>query len=334
MNTTFSLLTTDEARQIGSPAHRWLWHGYLASGMIALMTSRWKTGKTTLIAHMLARMETGGMLAGAAVAKGRTAIITEEPMSLWLDRAAKLGFGQSIHWCSRPFHTRPTHEQLEALIERIAECRADLVVIDPLAMILPNNVENSASAILTALEPLRLLTNPGTAVLILHHPRKNRQIAELDPRGSGALCGTADILIELNTPINLPLSPRLRRLRCTSRLQEPVEVLIELAEDARSYNLVTEPLDDGFKACWNHLRSIFEESSYRLTRKDVYKYWPPDFERPSLSTITRWLNRCLTEKKLIRKGKGTYLDPYQYSLPGFVPLLPDLPPLPPLSLFD
>jgi hypothetical protein len=38
------------------PAMPWLWHGYLAPGKVTLLTSEWKSGKTTLTAHLFARM--------------------------------------------------------------------------------------------------------------------------------------------------------------------------------------------------------------------------------------------------------------------------------------
>src|SRR5207249_5540967 len=34
---------------------RWLWHGLLGPGKLTLLTSLWKSGKTTLLAHLLAR---------------------------------------------------------------------------------------------------------------------------------------------------------------------------------------------------------------------------------------------------------------------------------------
>ena len=53
----------------------WLWHGYLASRSITLLTSLWKAGKSTLIAVLLARLKTGGTLAGLAVGPGRAVVL-------------------------------------------------------------------------------------------------------------------------------------------------------------------------------------------------------------------------------------------------------------------
>ena len=41
----------------------WLWQGYLRPGDITLLTSLWKTGKTTLLAGMLRCLETGDGIA-------------------------------------------------------------------------------------------------------------------------------------------------------------------------------------------------------------------------------------------------------------------------------
>ena len=43
------------------PAQRWLWHGYLARGAVTLLTSQWKTGKTTLLSVLLNKLGDGGL---------------------------------------------------------------------------------------------------------------------------------------------------------------------------------------------------------------------------------------------------------------------------------
>ena len=56
------LLSTAEE---GAP---WLWQGYLGPGLVTLLTSQWKSGKTTLVSVLLAHLQQGGLLAGLAVA--------------------------------------------------------------------------------------------------------------------------------------------------------------------------------------------------------------------------------------------------------------------------
>jgi hypothetical protein len=47
-------------RQARPSRNNWLWHGYLAGGELTLLTSLWKSGKTTLLSVLLSRMRDGG----------------------------------------------------------------------------------------------------------------------------------------------------------------------------------------------------------------------------------------------------------------------------------
>ena len=100
---------------------RWLWHGYLAPGVVTLLSSQWKTGKTTLASVLLARMKAGGSLAGLAVAAGRAVVVSEEPAEQWVRRGGKLDLEEHVGWYCRPFRGRPRPGQWEALLERVAE---------------------------------------------------------------------------------------------------------------------------------------------------------------------------------------------------------------------
>jgi hypothetical protein len=56
----------------------WLWRGYLAPGQLTLLTSLWKSGKTTLLALLLSRLKDGGELFGLSVHPARTLVLSEE----------------------------------------------------------------------------------------------------------------------------------------------------------------------------------------------------------------------------------------------------------------
>ena len=56
----------------------WLWHGYLATGNVTLLTGPWKCGKTTLLAALLSRLGTGGALVGLPVAAARAVVVTKK----------------------------------------------------------------------------------------------------------------------------------------------------------------------------------------------------------------------------------------------------------------
>ena len=63
----FAILNTDDLNAAAQASLPWLWHGFLAPGNITLLTSQWKSGKTTLIAVLLSRLNAGGQLAGLPV---------------------------------------------------------------------------------------------------------------------------------------------------------------------------------------------------------------------------------------------------------------------------
>jgi hypothetical protein len=54
----------------------WLLHGYVGPGKVTLLTSQWKSGKTTRVSLLLARMQQGGQLVGLPVAGGKAFVIS------------------------------------------------------------------------------------------------------------------------------------------------------------------------------------------------------------------------------------------------------------------
>src|SRR6185369_8840889 len=98
----------DGPREGPPPPIPWLWHGYLAPGSLTLLTSQWKTGKTTLVAALLARLATGGTLAGLPVRSGRAVVVSEESAEHWERRDARLRFGSAVGFLCRPFRGVPT----------------------------------------------------------------------------------------------------------------------------------------------------------------------------------------------------------------------------------
>jgi hypothetical protein len=139
------------------PSTRWLWHGLLGPGKLTLLTSLWKSGKTTLVAHLLARRRHGGDFLGLPVAPGGTLIVSEEGKDLWADRARFHALGAGVALLSRPFDGRPTVAPMQQLADQAValnkERGVDLVVIDSLAVFLAAKTENEASVVVDAFAP-------------------------------------------------------------------------------------------------------------------------------------------------------------------------------------
>src|SRR5580765_7218724 len=70
----------------------WILPGFIARGNMTLLTSLWKSGKTTLLTHLLARRGTGKPLLDRPVAPGKSVVITEEPRAFWAERCRQFDF--------------------------------------------------------------------------------------------------------------------------------------------------------------------------------------------------------------------------------------------------
>ena len=104
-------------------AANWLWHGYLAPGDVTLLTSMWKTGKTTLLAGVLQQLGTGEPFLGREVSRGRAWIVSEESLEQWRERNRILPLGGHVQLLARPFRGRPTSDEWNRLIDQATEAR-------------------------------------------------------------------------------------------------------------------------------------------------------------------------------------------------------------------
>jgi hypothetical protein len=292
----------------------------LAAGSVTLLTSQWKSGKTTLVAVLLARLKAGGSLAGLSVTPAKAAVVSEEDSRLWYARHLKLSFADHLCLFCQPFPGRPSVEDWSALIEHLLGLRRqhglDLLVIDTLAYFLPTRGENLAVSMLDALTPLRRLTAAGMSVLILHHPRKGETRPGQAARGSGSLAGFVDILVEMHW-VGRPTSDDRRRLLLGySRYEEtPRSRVIELTADGKDYVSHGSGPDEGDDPGWAVLRSILAGVGEGLTRREIRGRWPAGLKAPEQSTLWHWLERAADQGKLLRSGAGRKTDPFRYRLP-------------------
>jgi hypothetical protein len=107
------------------------------------------------------------------------------------------------------------------------------VVFDTLANLWPVRDETSAADVGAALAPVHRLT-PGRAVLLVHHLRKSDGAEGTGSRGSGALAGFVDIIVELRRQ-KPALDPGQRRrvLSGYGRYDAiPAEWVVELTDEA------------------------------------------------------------------------------------------------------
>jgi hypothetical protein len=92
------------------PHISWLWQGFLAAANVTLLTSQWKSGKTTLISILLSRLREPGSLAGVPIGPlktGRAVIVSEETRAQWRIRHQKLDL-RHVYFICQPFKGKPS----------------------------------------------------------------------------------------------------------------------------------------------------------------------------------------------------------------------------------
>jgi hypothetical protein len=302
---------------------RWVWQGYIARGFTTSLTGVWKSGKTTLLAHLLAALERGTPFCRCEVTPGRALIVSEESAGLWLRRRNALGFGEAVDLTARPFRSRPTPHEWKRFMTYLAgyvsEQKVTLVAFDSLPNLWPVADENDASQVIAALTPLNALTAAGCAVLLLMHPSKSDQTEGRATRGSGALGGFVDTILEMRRFDAEHHADTRRVLRAFSRFEEtPAEVVVSFKNG--SYLLegtLSEARGaDRLTVVFDLLRGI----SRPLTADELLFAWPTSkMPRPSLRTLRRDLADAVMRGFLVRTGDGRRENPSSYSLAASAP---------------
>lgn len=321
-------------------ADDWLWKGYLPRSGITLLSAYWKAGKTTLLAHLLRALGTGGEFLGQEIRAARVLYVSEEGELHWVRRRDHLGIGDHAGFYLQPFACKPTPVDwlgfLGSLKADITGHGFDLVVFDTLAKLWPVLEENDAGAVDAALMPMWELTKAGAGVLLIHHLRKSGGGEYTASRGSGALSAFPDILIELTRFEAGNLKDRKRVLRAKGRYDEtPEELVIELKDNV--YETVADPNMIGPDGRVIVPEPVSEEDRIRYIMPKDANGWLTIEEIRERLRVKSWglrnkdLNNVLfsmygRQQILIRGVVRSKTDPRQYRLviPGEV--------VPPLSV--
>jgi hypothetical protein len=297
----------------------WIWNGMIARGNITILTSQWKAGKTTLLAGLLRALETGGTFLDLPCIAAKSLVVSEESVRHWAARQKTLPIGPHTRLVSRPFIGRPTPEQWDELIRHAEAERAagalDVLVVDPLATFLPGRSDSDPGTLLDMLNPLRRLAEYGAAVFILHHPRKERSEEGSSARGSGALLGFVDIILEMTRHGRLSTDRYRRKITGFSRhLETPASLVYEWIPGSVDFQPTPDTLAMRYQENWPVVESLLTQRSEAATHKELLTDWPPEESAPSASQLYVWLTQAVAEKRVIRSGSGTRGDPYRFRL--------------------
>ncbi|MEQ8843366.1 MAG: AAA family ATPase [Phycisphaerales bacterium] len=307
----FTLTALGELGPSASPD--WIWPGYIARGGVTLLTGLWKAGKTTLLGHLLRDLPLGTGLVDVPMADP-VAIVSEEPAQVWARRRDALDLGSSILLLQRESFARPSHQQWVDLIDRLTDAVRErslaMVVFDTLPSLWPVHNENDASEVVHALAPLRNINNAGAGVLLIHHPRKGEGDQAQASRGSGALPGFVDAIVELRRFNPQDPGDTRRKLTGYGRYAEvPPEMVIDLTP--QGYRVLGQPGTVHAQGMQAIIEGLLPSEPPGMTVEQVLERWP-EATRPGLRHLRNVLNQGAEDERWERRGRGVRHEPHEY----------------------
>jgi hypothetical protein len=188
----------------------------------------------------------------------------------------------------------------------------DLVILDPLSSQSPIEDENDAAMMTTVIVEFRRIVEAGAALLVAHHPSKAPMGQGRSSRGSGALPGFVDIILEFGRYQPEHVEDTRRVLMGLSRFKEtPAEAVIELNES--EYKLVGTAAGTAVADRLSIIMGML--SKIPVTREAIGQSWPEpsSVPRPHDRTLKRDMATLVEQKRIMQEGAGTKHSPYLYT---------------------
>jgi len=303
-----------------SAAMHWVLRDYLARGTVTSLSGLPKSGKTLWLCYLLRAMgRDNENFCGRAVERTKALVITEEAAVWWEERRHRIGIGAHVELLIRPFGGRPDFKTWQQFIGHIAGLvrsrRYGLVVFDTLPYHWPVRDENAADDVLTALETLHTLTSAHASVLVIAHTRKSDGGEGRATRGSGALKGFADVVVELRRHDPERAGDRRRVLTGYSRSHETPRELVVDFDVVGGYSAVGSKSKARTQDRSAVLRQILPETRPGATVDELRARWPTHGPvRPGVRTLRRDLEEMRLVGQACRTGTGRRPDPFRYAL--------------------
>ena len=306
------------------PEPEWKFRGYVATYALTLLAGRPKVGKSTLVFALLAQLVAGEPFGGLETQAAGVLLLSEERRDTLAEKARILGIVSFPPPTSpsggndknRPLHVLMRHDAgavawPELVRQAMTYChqhKLGVLVVDTWDRwtSLRGDSENAAGAVNEALEPLQYAAASGLAVLIVTHQRKSAGEFGDAVRGSNALTGGVDVVVELERPLaSFALGAHARVLRAVSRFSStPEELFLELDEVNNGFTVIESP--DQVKAAAERMRVA--DVAVGGTSKEIAEA----VELPE-PTVRRHLKALQEAGHLERAGSGKRGDPFRWT---------------------
>lgn len=304
-------LSPEELRATVPPEPPWRLHGYLAAGALTVLAGKPKAGKSTLalaISRAVSTARVTGFL-GHAIDGGPVVYVSEEGASTL---AHKLAGDLRVATRETAWPRPEWPAMVAAAVEEANRVDAALVVIDTFAFwaALGQDAEKDAGAVQAAMEPLVAATSAGLAVLLVAHSRKGGGEDGEGLRGSTALAGAADIVLELERVKGGP--PRHRELLALSRYPQTPGVLVVSHEAATGlWSVIGEGTDRGDG------RDISDRTAILVALDGGGELTRPELEAATGAQERQWhgtMEQLIAAGAVTKLGAGKKGDPFRFQI--------------------
>jgi hypothetical protein len=208
----------------------WTWGGYLAPGAVTLLAGRPKAGKSTLTFGLMAALTEGRPFLDRETRRTGVLLLSEERPGTLASKADAFRLTGDVH--ALLLHEADGADWPAVVADAADYCAAHglgVLVVDVLDKWarFRGDAENNAGDVNAAVAPLTAAAARGLAVrLVSHHRKAPGQYGEA-VRGSNALTGAVDVVVELERPGADVLAPGGSRvLRAVSRWPSTPEELV------------------------------------------------------------------------------------------------------------
>ena len=301
----------------------WVWKGYLARAAVTLFVGKPKVGKSTAVMALCEAIvsEDVSEFLGLPVPTAPVVYVAEEGAATLHH---KLPDTDRLHVLSREgAHPKPTWS---ALVVAATECAvktgAALVVIDTFAYWadLGSEREQDAGAVGAAMAALTAAARKNVAVLLVHHQRKSGGSDGDSVRGSSAIAGAVDVILELerlDAGKDGKAPPTHRQLVGLGRWPQAAPLLvIDYQPATHSWRVVGQAEDRHGAAevgLAERLFNLMPDAPPGVTNKDIEAVLGGGGDqKKAWGTVLR---DHIAAGRVVRDGRGVAGDPFRHRKP-------------------
>jgi putative DNA primase/helicase len=296
------------------PEPEWYFEGYMAPTVVTLLAGKPKAGKTTYSASLTHALTRGLPFLGRTTRRCGVLLLSEE-------RPQTLDEKRRIFRLERNVHLLMLHQArgqdwptiVAQAVEYCEENKLGVLIVDTFDKWagLRGEAENSSGAVIEAVTPLLNAAGQGLSVILVTHQRKSDGDHGEAVRGSNALVGAVDVVMELErVPKSKRAAENVRVLRAVSRFSStPEELYCELTDDG----YVPCDLDS---RCAEREREMLMQALASLGEADLAEL----AEETGLpkGTVSDRMRELYDSEDVLREGRGVRGDKHRYRHPDSI----------------